>query len=155
MITETDKKYLLESWKRYVQTVDKVRPMDQAGQIHFAKVLENTKQALRNRGIRNEGLVRNGITQGADITWFPDHVINMVSALYASQIAGELVSIQPLDSPIGQIIFLQYLYGDTRGDNTTGQAMINEFGAMQNGDQRNRYACQVIDGEMLTSSGGG
>ena len=50
MITETDKKYLLESWKRYVQTVDKVRPMDQAGQIHFAKVLENTKQALRNRG---------------------------------------------------------------------------------------------------------
>ena len=61
MITETDKKYLLESWKRYVQTVDKVRPMDQAGQIHFAKVLENTKQALRNRGIRNEGLVRNGI----------------------------------------------------------------------------------------------
>lgn len=154
MITETDKKYLLESWKRYVQTVDKVRPMDQAGQIHFAKVLENTKQALRNRGIRNEGLVRNGITQGADITWFPDHVINMVSALYASQIAGELVSIQPLDSPIGQIIFLQYLYGDTRGDNTVGQSMINEFGAMQNGDQRNRYACQVIDGEMLTSSGG-
>ena len=70
----------------------------------------------------------------------------MVSALYASQIAGELVSIQPLDSPIGQIIFLQYLYGDTRGDNTTGQAMINEFGAMQNGDQRNRYACQVIAG---------
>lgn len=154
MITETDKKYLLESWKRYVQTVDKVRPMDQAGQIHFAKVLENTKQALRNRGIRNEGLVRNGITQGADITWFPDHVINMVSALYASQIAGELVSIQPLDSPIGQIIFLQYLYGDTRGDNTVGQSMINEFGAMQNGDQRNRYACQVIDGEMLTSSSG-
>lgn len=154
MITETDKKYLLESWKRYVQTVDKVRPMDQAGQIHFAKVLENTKQALRNRGIRNEGLVRNGITQGADITWFPDHVINMVSALYASQIAGELVSIQPLDSPIGQIIFLQYLYGDTRGDNTVGQSMINEFGAMQNGDQRNRYASQVIDGEMLTSSGG-
>lgn len=154
MITETDKKYLLESWKRYVQTVDKVRPMDQAGQIHFAKVLENTKQALRERGIRNEGMVRNGITQGADITWFPDHVINMVSALYASQIAGELVSIQPLDNPIGQIVFLQYLYGDTRGDNTMGQDMINEFGAMQNGNQRNRYASQVIDGESLTSTGG-
>lgn len=154
MITETDKKYLLESWKRYVQTVDKVRPMDQAGQVHFARVLENTKQALRQRGISNEGLVRNGITQGSDITWFPDHVINMVSALYASQIAEELVSIQPLDNPIGQVVFLQYLYGDTRGDNTMGQSMINEFGAMQNGDQRNRYASQIIDGEPLTSTGG-
>lgn len=153
-ITETDKKYLLESWKRHVQTVNNVRPMDSTSQVHFAQVLENTKQALRNRGIRNEGLVRNGITQGSDITWFPDHVINMVSALYASQIIDDLVSVQPLDNPIGQIVFLQYLYGDTRGDNTVGQDMINEFGAMQNGNQRNRYASQVIDGEMLTSTGG-
>lgn len=153
-ITETDKKYLLEAWKRNVQSVNKVRPMDQAGQVHFARVLENTKNALRERGLRNENFVRGGITQGADITWFPDHVINMVSALYASQIIEELVSIQPLDNPIGQIVFLQYLYGDTRGDNTIGQDMINEFGAMQNGDQRNRYASQVIDGEPVTSTGG-
>ena len=153
-ITETDKKYLLESWKRNITSVSKVRSLDDAGRVHFAKVLENTKMALQNRGIRNENFVRNGITQGADITWFPDHVINMVSALYASQIIEEMVSIQPLDNPIGQIVFLQYLYGDTRGDNLTGQDMINEFGAFQNGDQRNRYASQVIDGEPVTSSGG-
>lgn len=153
-ITETDKKYLLEAWKRNVQAVEKVRPMDQAGQVHFAKVLENTKRALQERGVRNEGFVRNGITQGADITWFPDHVINMVSALYASQIAEEMVSIQPLDNPLGQVVFLQYQYGDTRGDNTMGQDMINEFGAFQNGSQRNRYASQVIDGEILTTTGG-
>ena len=132
-ITESDKKYLLESWKRNVQAVNKVRPMDEAAQTHLARVLENTKIALRERGIRNENFVRGGITQGADITWFPDHVINMVSALYASQIAEEIVSIQPLDNHIGRIVFLQYLYGDTRGDNIAEQAMINEFGAMQNG----------------------
>ena len=154
VITESDKKYLLEAWKRNVQTVNKVRSMDSAGQVHFAKVLENTKQALRQRGIRNEGFVRGGITQGSDITWFPDHVINMVSALYASQIVEEIVSVQALDNPIGQIVFLQYLYGDTRGDNTIGQDMFNEFGAPQNGDQRNRYASQVIDGEPVTSKGG-
>ena len=154
VITESDKKYLLEAWKRNVQTVNKVRAMDNAGQVHFAKVLENTKQALRQRGIRNEGFVRGGITQGSDITWFPDHVINMVSALYASQIVEEIVSVQALDNPIGQIVFLQYLYGDTRGDNTIGQDMFNEFGAPQNGDQRNRYASQVIDGEPVTSKGG-
>ena len=154
VITESDKKYLLESWKRNIQAVSKVRSMDDAAQTAFARVLENTKQALRERGIRNENFVRGGITQGADITWFPDHVINMVSALYASQICEELVSIQPLDNPIGQIVFLQYLYGDTRGDNLAEQTMINEFGAMQNGDQRNRYASQLIDGEPLTSNGG-
>lgn len=154
IITESDKKYLLESWKRYVTTVSKARNMDTAAQVHFAKVLENTKNALRDRGIRNENFVRGGITQGADITWFPDHVINMVSALYASQIAEEIVSIQPLDNPIGQIVFLQYLYGDTRGDNLAEQEMINEFGAMQNGNQRNRYASQLIDGEAMTSVGG-
>ncbi len=154
VITETDKKYLLEAWKRNVQSVNKIRPMDEAGQVHLAKVLENTKNALRERGISNENFVRGGITQGADISWFPPHVINMVSALYASQIIEELVSIQPLDNPIGQIVFLQYLYGDTRGDNTVGQDMINEFGAMQNQDQRNRYASQIIDGEPATSTGG-
>ena len=154
VITESDKKYLLEAWKRNVQTVNKVRSMDNAGQVHFAKVLENTKQALRQRGIRNEGFVRGGITQGSDITWFPDHVINMVSALYASQIVEEIVSVQALDNPLGQIVFLQYLYGDTRGDNTIGQDMFNEFGAPQNGEQRNRYASQVIDGEPVTSKGG-
>lgn len=153
-ITESDKKYLLESWKRNVQAVSKVRPMDEAAKTHLACVLENTKIALRERGIRNENFVRGGITQGADITWFPDHVINMVSALYASQIAEEIVSIQPLDNPIGRIIFLQYLYGDTRGDNIAEQAMINEYGAMQNGNQRNRYASQLIDGEPVTSNGG-
>lgn len=153
-ITESDKKYLLEAWKRNVQSVTKVRPMDNASQVNFAKVLENTKNALRERGVRNESLVRGGITQASDITWFPEHVINMVSALYASQIAEELVSIQPLDNPLGQIIFLQYLYGDTRGDNLVGQDMINEFGAFQNGDQRTRYASQVIDGEPVMSRGG-
>lgn len=154
IITESDKKYLLEAWKRNVASVNKVRPMDQAGQVHLAKVLENTKNALRDRGIRQENFVRGGITQGSDISWFPPHVINMVSALYASQIIEEMVSIQPLDNPLGQIVFLQYQYGDTRGDNTIGQDMISEFGVMNNGDQRNRYASQHIDGEPLTSQGG-
>lgn len=154
VITESDKKYLLESWKKNVQVVSKARPLDTAGQVHFAKILENTKCALRERGIRNEGFVRGGITQGSDITWFPDHVINMVSALYASQIIEELVSVQPLDNPMGQIVFLQYLYGDTRGDNTIGQELFDQFGVPQNGNQRNRYASQVIDGEPVTSTGG-
>lgn len=153
-ITESDKKYLLESWKRNVQAVNKVRPMDDAAKVHLARVLENTKIALRDHGIRNENFVRGGITQGTDISWFPPHVINMVSALYASQIAEEIVSIQPLDNPIGRIVFLQYLYGDTRGDNLAEQVAINEYGAMNNSNQRNRYASQLVDGEPVTSSGG-
>ena len=153
-ITESDKKYLLESWKRNVQAVSKVRSMSEASKVHLARVLENTKIALRDHGIRNENFVRGGITQGTDISWFPPHVINMVSALYASQIAEEIVSIQPLDNPIGRIVFLQYLYGDTRGDNLAEQVAINEYGAMNNGNQRNRYASQLIDGEPVTSAGG-
>lgn len=153
-ITESDKKYLLESWKRQVNAVGNVRKMNDASKVHLARVLENTKIALRDHGIRNENFVRGGITQGTDISWFPPHVINMVSALYASQIAEEIVSIQPLDNPIGRIVFLQYLYGDTRGDNLAEQVAINEYGAMNNGNQRNRYASQLIDGEPVTSTGG-
>lgn len=152
-ITNSDKKYLLESWKRNIRAVTDVRDnFDNASKLNFARVLENTKNVMRERGIRNEGLVRGGVTQMSDVSWFPDHVMSMVSALYASQIAEDLVSVQPLDSPLGVILFLQYLYGDTRGDNLSGRVMIDEWGAMKNGESRNNYASGLIDGEPINAT---
>lgn len=144
IITESDKTYLLETWKRKISAVESMRTMNESGKIHLARILENTKLSLRK-----EGLVRNGITQQANITWFPDSVINMVSTLYASQIAEEIVSVQPLDNPLGRVVFLQYQHGDSRGDIVAGSDMIDRFGAMRSGDYKTQYASQIINGESV------
>lgn len=143
VITETDKKYLLETWRRKLDVVGTVRTMTEAGQLHLAKVLENTQKSLRT-----ESAIRNGVTQKNSL-WFPDHVINMVSSLYASQVAEDLVSVQPLDSPLGRIVYLSYAYGDTRGDAVAGAEMISRHGAHMNGDYDTRYAAQLIEGEAV------
>ena len=148
IITECDKSYLLETWRRKITAVESMRPMDDGSKLQLARVLENTKLSLRK-----EGLVRNGITQQSNITWFPDSVINMVSTLYASQICEELVSVQSIDNPLGRVVFLQYQHGDSRGDIIAGSDMIDRFGAMRSGDYKTQYASQHIDGESVNYDG--
>lgn len=149
IITESDKSYLLETWKRKITAVEGMRPMNDSSKLHLARVLENTKLSLRK-----ESLVRNGITQQSNITWFPDSVINMVSTLYASQICEELVSVQPIDNPLGRIVFLQYQHGDSRGDIVAGSDMIDRFGAMRSGDYKTQYSSQHVDGESVNYDAG-
>lgn len=163
-MNQINSKRLLESCNRNISVINRIKPnwgMD--AKVNFARVLENTKQSLRNRGVLNEdaysgmtskanNLRPSSITQLSDITVFPDHIINMVTALYASQVADELVSVQPLDQPVGTIVYLEYLYGNTRGDALAEEVMIDQWGAYKNGLKKTKYSSPQIVNELVTAT---
>lgn len=131
-------KPMLESWKNKIDVVDAVRGgMSDDAKLTLAKVLTNTNKALEDlRVIKNEACCSHSLgcnTPASNISgidWFPEHSIDMVSTIYASQIIDDLVSVQSIDSPVGVIRFLQYVYGQDRGSAKREEVAIDKWGAM-------------------------
>lgn len=149
---------ILEAWKSKVDCVSEIRGgMSDDARETLAKVLNNTNNALNDlkalRGITNESVCRDvPASQYSGIDWFPEHSIDMVSAIYASQIIDDIVSVQPIDSPIGVIRFLQYVYGETRGRAVRNEVAIDEWGAMRGVDNGKHVACERIVDEMTRAA---
>ena len=151
---------ILEAWKSKVDVVSDIRGgMSDDARETLAKVLNNTNNALNDlkalRGIKNESVCRDvPASQYSGIDWFPEHSIDMVSAIYASQIIDDIVSVQSIDSPIGIIRFLQYVYGETRGRAVRNEVAIDEWGAMRGVDNGKHVARELVVDEMTRAADG-
>ena len=146
MLTTEDFKLLKTQFKDALESVRKVRDMSDDQEKTFLLTLNNAANVLQDgtqRRAANESVIRGGISQPQNIAWFPQHMINMTARMAASSILEDLVWVQAIDSPMGQVVFFQSEYGDTRGDNGRGDVMINDLGATQNYRSRNRYAWAV------------
>lgn len=150
-------KAMYEAFKSKIDVVDSIRGgISDDAKDNLAKVLNNTKNALNDlntiRSVKNESVLNVGCDTPASqyngIDWFPEHSIDMVSAIYASQIIDDLVSVQAIDSPLGVIRFLQYVYGTERGAAGRGEVAIDEWGAMRGADNGKFVARERIDGEL-------
>lgn len=151
-------KVVLEAWKQKVDIVSDIRGgMSDDAKETLAKVLNNTNNALGDlralRGITNESVCRDvPSSQFGGIDWFPEHSIDMVSAIYASQIIDDIVSVQSIDSPNGIIRFLQYVYGEDRGRAIRGDVAIDEWGAMRGAAEGKNVACERIVDEQTRAA---
>lgn len=150
-----NKKVMLEAWKGKISVVESIRGgMSDDAKDTLAKVLNNTSNALNDlrtiRSIKNESCV-DGVpsTQYSGIDWFPEHSIDMVSAIYASQIIDDIVSVQSIDSPLGVVRFLQYVYGQDRGFAKRNEVAIDQWGAMQGAANGHFVAAEKIDSEAI------
>lgn len=149
-------KPMLEAWSSKINVVNSVRGgMSDDAKTTLARVLENTNKTLADmRAIRNEGVCRNlgcetPASNMSGIDWFPDHVIDMVSAIYASQIIDDIVSVQSIDSPLGVIRFLKYVYGNDRGNAKREQVAIDEWGAMRGVNDGRFVARELVENELV------
>jgi hypothetical protein len=148
-------KVVLEAWKDKVNVVESIRGgMSDDAKDTLAKVLNNTNNALNDlraiNRMRNESVCRDTPSaQFSGIDWFPEHSIDMVSAIYASQIIDDIVSVQSIDSPLGVIRFLQYTYGQDRGFAKRNEVAIDQWGAMRGAANGKFVARERIDGEIL------
>lgn len=151
---------VFEAFKSKINVVESIRGgMSDDAKSTLANVLNNTNKALSDlkaiRGVKNESLV-DGVpaSQYGSIDWFPEHSIDMVSAIYASQIIDDIVSVQSIDSPLGVIRFLQYTYGNTRGDAKKGGIAIDQWGAMRGADAGIMAASERISEEPVENKSG-
>jgi hypothetical protein len=148
-------KVVLEAWKDKINVVESIRGgMSDDAKDTLARVLNNTNNALDDlrtiSAMKNESVCRDvPSSQYSGIDWFPEHSIDMVSAIYASQIIDDIVSVQSIDSPLGIIRFLQYVYGQDRGRAIKGEVAIDQWGAMRGADDGKFVARERIDSEML------
>ncbi len=148
-------KVVLEAWKDKINVVESIRGgMSDDAKDTLAKVLNNTNNALNDlrtiSAMKNENVCRDvPSSQYSGIDWFPEHSIDMVSAIYASQIIDDIVSVQSIDSPLGVIRFLQYVYGQDRGFAKRNEVAIDQWGAMRGADNGKFVARERIDGEIL------
>ena len=154
-------KVMFEAYKDKISVVESVRGgMSDDAKDTLARVLNNTSNALNDlraiRSMRNESVCRDvPSSQYSGIDWFPEHSIDMVSAIYASQIIDDIVSVQSIDSPLGVIRFLQYVYGQDRGFAGKGDVAIDQWGAMQGAAQGKFVACERIEGEQVNKATAG
>lgn len=74
----------------------------------------------------------------------------VISMVAENLITPELVTVQPLEGPSGNVFFLDYVAGTTKGDITKGDKLWDSRGG--HGPNRD-FASEQISGEQLSSSG--
>ena len=150
-------KIMLEHWENKINVVNECRGgMTNEAKDTLARVLTNMESANDDLRTINESVCRSVPSSNiSGIDWFPEHAIDMVSAIYASQIIDDLVSVQAIDSPIGVIRFLQYVYGQDRGSVKRNEVAIDEWGAMRGVDNGHFVACEWVKDESFATATAG
>lgn len=123
-------------WKPMLEGID-----DPWMRRSMAVIFENEmKHVATLRGKLTESSLSQNVP---DLVKF---IFPLIRKVWANLIANNLVSIQPMSSPIGGIFYWDYKYGTTKGQITAGDNMIENF-------DRN-YSSEFIDDESYYSGAG-
>lgn len=145
-------KPLLESWHDYTDVVkENVKGYTDTEATQLSILLENTKTEIEN----SRGRMLNGtpVVEGTDISMvntFSSNVFDIITAVMPNLIANDIVSVQPLDRRNGQVFFLKFTYGNSKGGIKKGDNMLTS----QQGFAGNDYSGEHVSGEALTVEGG-
>lgn len=82
---------------------------------------------------------------------FIDYGFEVISATVPNLIAHDLVSVQPMNAKFGAIFYLQYLYGNNKGEISKGDVMRSPFTG-SNGFTT--FSNEEIDGETVGTGDG-
>lgn len=120
-----------------------IHVMNDEKKTRLAQVFENTKRALDQFNKSNRLFEA---TNPHDVGPFKIHAYDMISGLYPTMIADELVSVQAMSQRIGQIYFLNYVYGTDRGGVRSGDSLLS---ALTGAADYNNYAGERIEDEIV------
>ena len=141
-------KPLLESWKGYTDVVrEHVEGYSDVEATQLSILLENTKSEIEV----SKGRMLNGtpVVEGTDISMvntFTSNVFDIITAVMPNLIANDIVSVQPLDRRNGQVFFLKFTYGNSKGAIKAGDNMLTS----QQGFAGNDFSGEHVSGEILT-----
>jgi hypothetical protein len=154
MYTDPHQKKLLKKWGMILESGTPIR--DARTKVVLAQLLENTRNYYVNRGMLNEAGVptgaltrdgqlgkspitktgSNGVLKGPNAygpdtlgtadSYLPNVVMPMLRRIMPDLIANDLVSIQPLNGPVGFALAYRPTYG-TNGQFTHGHTQAPEF----------------------------
>lgn len=136
-------KELLEKWDKNISEVKKVYPnYSKFDSVMLATILENTSEHLAKAD--RAGLLE--ATQDSAVGPFVRQAFPIITALMPNLVAGEVVSIQALKQKIGQIFFLSYVYGSTKGNVAKGTVAMGPYETNSQPDYTSEHVPQEIFG---------
>ena len=119
----------------------------------MSSVLENTKQALTESATA-------GASQAGNIATLNKVILPIIRRVMPTVIANEIIGVQPMTGPVGQIHTLRVRYADTVGSTTAGSEALSPFDiatsysgsgsaapastASMEGDAGNKMSIQVL-----------
>tara|TARA_R110000765_G_scaffold156652_1_gene259632 strand:+ start:3969 stop:5126 length:1158 start_codon:yes stop_codon:yes gene_type:complete len=119
----------------------------------MSSVLENTKQALTESATA-------GASQAGNMATLNKVILPIIRRVMPTVIANEIIGVQPMTGPVGQIHTLRVRYADTANGNTAGHEALSPFQiaeaysgataggadatASQEGTAGNRMSIQVL-----------
>ena len=119
----------------------------------MSSVLENTKQALTESATA-------GASQSGNIATLNKVILPIIRRVMPTVIANEIIGVQPMTGPVGQIHTLRVRYAETVGSTTAGSEALSPFDIASNysgdgttapsatasmeGDAGNKMSIQVL-----------
>ena len=86
----------------------------------MSSVLENTKQALQESASA-------GASQAGNIATLNKVILPIIRRVMPTVIANEIIGVQPMTGPVGQIHTLRVRYAETVGSTTAGSEALSPF----------------------------
>jgi len=144
---------LAERWSRCPS--DRIHGLKRGESIDFLKGIEDPyKRSYVARLLENAAKwVENmdEATRMYNVGAFEKFLFPLIRAVYANLVAADLVSVQPMDMPIGLVFYYDVKYGTTKGDISQGDKM---FDASRGPSQKFHYTDEVVEGEVIGGTGG-
>lgn len=97
-----------------------------------AMVFENQAQYMR--GLDEE-------TRTANVGPYQKFIFPVLRRVFPNLIANEIVSVQPMNGPVGAIFYLDAIYGSSKGPTTAGNIFPRDFDR--------DYTSELINGEII------
>jgi hypothetical protein len=136
---------LLEKWKDTITPVVKVYPkFSDIQKVNLAIVCENAQYEIDKR----KGFLAE-TTQPSDVGAYVRHAFDLIAGVQANIVAEEVVSVQALKQKIGQIFFLEFVYGSNKGTTTKGSVARGPYEL--NADEF--YSAEEIPQEIISAGG--
>lgn len=138
---------LVSKWSDYLIPVQEVaeeegRQVDDITLMSTAICLENTERHLNRM---------DEATLAVNVGSFIHHGFDLITAVMPSLIANEIVSVQPQTRRTGEIFYLEFLYGSTKGNISSGETM---FGWQTAGNDQIWYSADQVYLEPIGTGDG-
>lgn len=152
-VSQAKRNQLFEEFGDRFDDVQKVFPeFDDNAKVRLGILLENIDDAFDKRfsNMLNEDAV---MTAPNVINGIKTQYFDIVTAVFPNLIAEQIFSVQPLQQRVGEIFYLRYVYGDTKGNTRKGDTI---FGANEiAGYENSNYTRDHIENEPAEATKAG
>ena len=112
--------------------------------IHNPYVKKVTAVLMENESQWLQGLEEE--TKTINVGSFTKFIFPVLRRVFPNLIANEIVSVQPMSSPIGAVFFFEYKYGSNKGKTAAGNVFPRDFDK--------DYSSEYVNGEPLATGDG-